>query len=82
MSARNKAAHDARTYWDFIHKTIVNNELFAWLSFEATVFWEVLMFSDISNYGGIQVNEQGAHFASFWHANALTLCMQAPNPSL
>jgi hypothetical protein len=53
-----KTAHDAHTYWDFIHKTIVNNELFTWLSFEPSVFWEVLMFSDISNYGGIQVNEQ------------------------
>lgn len=48
---------DAKTYWEFISKTLVHNELFTWLSFEPTAYWEVLLFSEVSNYGGVQAAE-------------------------
>ena len=44
---------DAKAYWEFIHRTLFQNDLFSWLSVDATSFWQVLLFSDISNMGGV-----------------------------
>lgn len=70
IATNKRTVADARIYWDFISKTLVGNELFSWLSFEPTAWWEVLLFSEVSNYGGIQAAADDAEqprFVSNWN---------------
>lgn len=58
IATNKKTLDDARTYWDFVHKTLFSNELFAWLTVEPSTYWDVFLFLDVSNFGGITATEE------------------------
>ena len=58
--ATNKTSlDDARTYWNFIHTTLFRNDLFSWLALEPSQWWQVLLFSDVTNLGGVAEVPEG-----------------------
>lgn len=52
--------HDGAAYCDFILNAIKQAPLFSWLSFEVLHSWEVLLFVDSANYGGVITAENAA----------------------
>jgi len=43
----------ARAYIDYILKTIKANSLFSWIDLIPTTFWDIYLFMDNANFGGV-----------------------------
>ncbi|CAG9312003.1 unnamed protein product [Blepharisma stoltei] len=60
---------DAQNYCTFLVKSLTASPSFAYLSLEATRFWQIFFFKDNFNYAGIpiSVQEKQIRIASHWH---------------
>jgi hypothetical protein len=52
-----------------LKQALFSNELFQWLHLDPTVYWKILLFSDVTNYGGITegVDESTPSIQSNWN---------------
>jgi hypothetical protein len=58
ISTSKHSRADGEVYYNFIVQAVKQAPLFSWLSFQAQHFWEVLLYVDSANYGGIITSDQ------------------------
>lgn len=67
-----RSREDAVNYCNFICKTIGMRPLFSHIGLQPVRFWDVLLFMDSANYGGLEVSVEGdAALADIKHASSV-----------